>query len=147
MDKRLKILIVEDSPGDTMLIRDALEDEEKIHEIDNVNNGEKAINYLKQEGEFVDKSKPSLVLLDVNLPRVNGHEVLHFIKNNDGTKELPVIMLSSSSSETDIRESYQQYANCYIVKPIGMANFAEAIENIKDFWFNLCQLPEATYRN
>ena len=147
MDKRLKILIVEDSPGDTMLIRDALEDEEKIHEIDNVNNGEKAINYLKQEGEFVDKSKPSLVLLDVNFPRVNGHEVLHFIKNNDGTKELPVIMLSSSSSETDIRESYQQYANCYIVKPIGMANFAEAIENIKDFWFNLCQLPEATYRN
>jgi CheY-like chemotaxis protein len=145
MNSLTKVLIVEDNPGDIMLIRDALEDEETIDVIDVTTNGEQAIRYLKQLGEFESKSKPNLVILDINLPRVNGHEVLHFIKNNENTKETPVVMLSSSSSDTDIQASYKKHANCYITKPVGLDNFTDVIHDIRDFWLNLVKLPDRRY--
>lgn len=145
MKDLLKILIVEDNPGDIMLIMDALENEERIEVVDVVNNGEKAIQYLKQEGEFINKERPNLVLLDINLPRLNGHEVLQFIKSNDMTKETPVVMLSSSSSDMDIKASYKAYANCYITKPMGVDSFSEVVEDIKNLWLNTVQLPDHKY--
>jgi CheY-like chemotaxis protein len=142
MNSRTKILIVEDNPGDIMLIKEALEEESGIDVIDVATNGEQAIKYLRKQGEYADKSKPNLVILDINLPRVNGHEVLEFIKNNESTKEMPVVMLSSSSSVSDISTSYNNFANCYITKPIGVDNFTEVIQDIKNFWFNLVELPD-----
>lgn len=142
MNSRTKILIVEDNPGDIMLIKEALEEENGIDVIDVATNGEQAIKYLSKQGEYADKSKPDLVILDINLPRVNGHEVLEFIKNNESTKEMPVVMLSSSSSDSDISASYNNFANCYITKPMGVDNFTEVIQDIKNFWFNLVELPD-----
>lgn len=142
MNNLLNILLVEDNAGDIMLIKDALEDTDLSVRVDVVTNGEKAIHYLNNEGEFSQTGKPDLVILDINLPRVNGHEVLRFIKNNDEIKELPVIMLSSSSSDTDINASYSHYANCYVTKPIGVDEFTDVISDIKKFWLNLVQLPD-----
>ena len=142
MNSRTKILIVEDNPGDIMLIKEALEEENGIDVIDVATNGEQAIKYLSKQGEYADKRKPDLVILDINLPRVNGHEVLAFIKNNESTKEMPVVMLSSSSSDSDISASYNNFANCYITKPMGVDNFTEVIQDIKKFWFNLVELPD-----
>lgn len=142
MKSSTKVLIVEDNPGDIMLIRDVLDEDESIDIIDVTTNGEQAIRYLKKTGEYADKTKPNLVILDINLPRVNGHEVLQFIKNNERTKETPVVMLSSSESDTDIETSYNHYANCYITKPIGVENFTDVIQDIKNFWLNLVKLPD-----
>lgn len=145
MNNRTKILIVEDNPGDIMLIREALEGENEIDVIDVATNGEQAIKYLARKGEFAEKSRPNLVILDINLPRVNGHEVLEYIKKNESTKEMPVVMLSSSSSESDISASYNNFANCYITKPIGVDNFNDVIHDIKNFWFKVARLPDRSY--
>ena len=146
MNSVIKVLIVEDNPGDVMLMQDALEGDETIDVIDVVKNGEEAIRYLKQQEEFEEKTKPNLVILDINLPRVSGHEVLQFIKNDENTKETPVVMLSSSSSDEDINASYHHYANCYITKPIGLENFTDVIREIKDFWLNFVELPDGRSR-
>jgi len=146
MNSVIKVLIVEDNPGDVMLMQDALEGDETIDVIDVVKNGEEAIRYLKQQGEFQEKTRPNLVILDINLPRVNGHEVLQFIKNDEKTKETPVVMLSSSSSDEDIKASYHHYANCYVTKPVGLDNFMEVIREIKDFWLNFVELPDGRSR-
>ncbi|WP_340106217.1 response regulator [Rhodohalobacter sp. 8-1] len=142
MNNLLNILLVEDNAGDIMLIKDALEDTDSSVQVNVVNNGEKAIHYLNKEGEFKHSNKPDLVILDINLPRINGHEVLRFIKNNDEIKELPVVMLSSSSADTDINMSYKEYANCYVTKPIGVDEFTDTIHAIKNFWLSLAQLPD-----
>lgn len=141
MSKSVNILLVEDNAGDIMLITDAMEDAEILNDIDVVNNGEKAIKYLKKEGEYINSSTPELVILDINLPRINGHEVLHFIKNNAETRHVPVVILTTSSSEKDIRASYEEYASCYITKPVDVENFTSVIHDIEYFWFNLVQLP------
>jgi CheY-like chemotaxis protein len=116
-----------------------------VDDIDVATNGEEAIKYLARKGEYSNKSKPNLVILDINLPRINGHEVLEFIKSNESTKELPVVMLSSSSSDSDIKKSYNKYANCYITKPLGVDNFTEVIHDINNFWLNLVRLPDKSY--
>ncbi len=139
--KTAHILLVEDNEGDILLTRDAIENRKFINKLSVVKNGKTAIDFIFQEGEYADAERPDIILLDVNLPLKNGHEVLHCIKSDDRTKDIPVIMLTTSSSERDINLSYKNHANCYITKPIDMDEFIKAITTVEEFWFNLVKLP------
>ena len=135
------ILLVEDNEGDILLTREALEARKLINKIDIAKNGVLAIDFLENillnEGALL----PDLILLDINLPKKNGQEVLQFIKNHNSLKQIPVIMLTTSSSDRDIITSYRNHANCYIMKPVDVGNFMEAITKIEDFWFTTVKLP------
>ncbi len=137
----IHILLVEDNEGDILLTTEALEEGKFINKISVVTDGKLAIDFLTKQGAYKDVDMPHLILLDINLPKKNGHEVLQFIKTDESIKHLPVIMLTTSSSEKDIFESYKSYANCYITKPIEIADFMSAIAKIKTFWFTIVQLP------
>jgi len=137
----VQILLVEDNTGDVMLIRDAFEDAAMNSNIHAVNNGEKAVQFLNREGSFTDSIKPDLIILDINLPRLNGHEVLQFIKSSAQLCHIPVIMFTTSSADKDIVDSYREHANCYITKPVEVEDFLNAISQIEQFWFNLAELP------
>jgi len=139
--KLVHILLVEDNEGDIMLIKDAFEDAKILSTIDSVNNGEKAVQYLNKESEYAGIKTPDLIILDINLPRLNGHEVLQYIKTSNDLRHIPVIMLTTSSSEKDINNSYRERANCYITKPVEINNFLYAINRIEEFWINLVKLP------
>jgi len=135
----INILLIEDNEGDIMLTTEAFEESRIVNTIRVIRNGEVAINFFK---ELQHKSHyPDLVLLDVNLPKINGHEVLIFLKSNDKFKSIPVIMLTTSSSEKDISLSYKNYVNCYITKPIEVGDFMKAISKIEDFWINIVTIP------
>ncbi|TVR78325.1 MAG: response regulator [Chitinophagaceae bacterium] len=140
--KSAHILLVEDNEGDIILTIEALEERKIINRVDVVKNGKEALDYLFQKGKYVNQQAPDLILLDVNLPKKNGHEVLEVIKSNKKTKKIPVIMLTTSSSKTDIDLSYEHHANCYITKPVEMSEFLSAIYTIEDFWFQLVKLPK-----
>ena len=135
------ILLVEDNEGDILLTREALEARKLINKIDIAKNGVLAIDFLENillnEGALL----PDLILLDINLPKKNGQEVLQFIKTHNSLKQIPVIMLTTSSSDRDIIASYRNHANCYIMKPVDVGNFMEAITKIEDFWFTTVKLP------
>lgn len=139
--KTIYILLVEDNEGDVLLITEAFEEARILNKISTVNDGEKAIRFLDKSGSFEGEETPDLILLDVNLPRKNGHEVLRHIKESDSLKHIPVIMLTTSSAEKDIFESYQNYANCYITKPVDANDFLSTISKIERFWVQIVQLP------
>lgn len=139
--KPIHILLVEDNDGDILLIKEAFEDAKLANRISVVKNGEKAIYFLEKKEGFEDAETPDLVILDVNLPRKNGHEVLHFIKTTESLIQIPVIMLTTSSSEQDIVKSYKEHANCYITKPVDVDDFLNAVLDIENFWISLVQLP------
>ncbi len=140
--KPIHILLVEDNEGDIVLIKESLEEGRVANNISICRDGEKAINYLTNQGDYKDAIKPDLVLLDINLPRKNGHEVLQFIKETDDLKCIPVIMLTTSSSEMDIIKSYKEHANCYITKPMDVDAFMKAVMEIEQFWMHLVKLPD-----
>ncbi|TVR19493.1 MAG: response regulator [Balneolaceae bacterium] len=137
----IHILLVEDNEGDILLIQEAFEEAKLINDLSIAKDGEKAIAFLNKEGAFIDVKTPDLIILDVNLPRKNGHEVLKFIKQHDQLKKIPVIMLTTSSSERDITQSYENHANCFITKPIEADDFLKAVLSIENFWLNLVKLP------
>jgi len=137
----IHILLVEDNEGDILLIKESFEDARILNTISAVKDGEKAIRYLDKTGSYSDVKSPDLILLDVNLPRISGHEVLAYIKNNPNLKQIPVIMLTTSSAEKDIIESYKNHANCYITKPVEVDEFLQAITKIENFWIQLVKLP------
>lgn len=139
--KSAHILLVEDNEGDILLTTEALEDRKIINKISVVKNGREALDFLLQKGKYQNQEGPDLILLDVNLPKKNGHEVLQIIKSDETTMKIPVIMLTTSSSEQDINLSYRHHANCYITKPVEMESFLEAIYTIEDFWLQLVKLP------
>jgi CheY-like chemotaxis protein len=138
------ILLVEDNEGDILLTKDALETRKFINKLSVVKNGKKALDFIFQEGEYADAERPDIVLLDVNLPLKNGHEVLQRIKSDERTKDIPVIMLTTSSSEKDIELSYKNHANCYITKPVEIDEFLAAVRTIEEFWIQLVRLPATT---
>ena len=140
MDK-VKILLVEDNEGDIVLTREALEECNIIGKIEIARDGAAAIKFFEDILREEHSNLPDMVLLDINLPKKNGHEVLHFIKEHDLLRHIPVIMLTTSSSEKDIVESYKHYANCYITKPVDLDNFIDVISQIESYWFNIVQLP------
>lgn len=135
------ILLVEDNEGDILLTKEALEDA-KIHiKLSVVKDGKEAIDFLSKEGKYQDVALPDLLLLDVNLPKKNGHEVLKYIKENENLKHIPVIMLTTSSSEKDINQAYKNYVNCYITKPVEVNDFLAVVATIENFWICIVKLP------
>lgn len=139
--KRTHLLLVEDNEGDILLTKEALEERNIINEMSVVKDGKEAILYLLREGIYSQAKTPDIILLDINLPKKSGHEVLEFIKTHIDLKHIPVIMLTTSSSDSDIRKSYKNHANCFITKPIDVGDFIKAISVIEDFWFNIVALP------
>jgi len=137
--KPVKILLVEDNEGDILLTTEALKESRIINEINVIKDGKAAISFFEN---LTDKSTmPDLVLLDINLPKKSGHEVLHYVKNSEDFKHLPVIMLTTSSSQKDILHSYQNYVNCYITKPIDLNDFMDAVTKLENFWISIVTIP------
>jgi len=141
MAKNIHILLVEDNEGDIVLTTEALDEGKVKNSISVVRDGWEAIQYLEQNEGFEDAQSPDLVLLDINLPKMNGHEVLKYIKSSDDLKHIPVIMLTTSSDEIDVMKSYENHSNCYITKPVDISNFLEVIASIENFWISIVQLP------
>lgn len=137
---KIHILLVEDNEGDILLTREAFGERKVISKLSVVKNGGDAVDFLLKRNGFQNEEKPDLILLDINLPVKSGIEVLKIIKENPNTKKIPVIMLTTSSSQKDINLAYQYHANSYITKPLDMDEFIQAIMKIEEFWFQLVKL-------
>ena len=137
----IHILHVEDNEGDIVLTKEAFEEAKLLNIISVVRDGKEAIDFLTKQGKYSKTDLVDLVLLDVNLPKKNGHEVLQFIKNHPVLKNTPVIMLTTSSSQEDINLSYKNHANCYITKPVDINDFFGVIATIESFWISIVSLP------
>jgi len=143
MRKPVHILLVEDNEGDILLTTEALEESEIANKISVVRNGKEALDWVFKRHQHANSEAPDLILLDVNLPLKNGHEVLQAIKSDDTVKHIPVIMLTTSSSEKDVHLSYQYSANCYITKPVEVSDFLNAISTLCRFWVKVVTLPKS----
>ena len=139
--QQIHILLVDDNEGDILLTREALDDARIINKISIAYDGLEAIRFLKKDPKGADT--PDLILLDINLPKMSGTEVLGIIKNDPDLKRIPVIMLTTSSAEKDILASYDNYANCYITKPVDLDRFMDVVRTIEDFWISIVKLPKA----
>jgi CheY-like chemotaxis protein len=139
--EQVNILLVEDNEGDIVLINEALLEAEILTLTKIIQDGLTAIKYLEKTGIEDPTSLPDIIILDINLPKLNGLEVLERLKNDENLRKIPVIILTSSSSEKDICQAYGNYANCYIVKPINMDEFIEVILSIENFWTSTVKLP------
>lgn len=135
--KSIHILLVEDNEGDILLTTEAFQDSKIVNRISVLRDGHEAISYFAE----TPSDMPDLVLLDINLPKRSGHEVLHYIKSSPACRHLPVIMLTTSSSGKDVLQSYEGHANCFITKPVEVTDFMEAIGKIEDFWINIVTIP------
>ena len=140
----IQVLLVEDSPGDVRLTREAFKDAKVYITLHVASDGEKAMAFLKREGEYANAPRPDLILLDLNLPKKDGREVLDEIKGSPTLKSIPVVILTTSSSETDILRSYQLHANCYITKPVALDGFLKVVNSIDNFWLSVVKLPHET---
>ncbi|MDD1718212.1 MAG: response regulator [Methanoregulaceae archaeon] len=139
--KVIEILLVEDSPADVALTKEALEDSKLANNLYVVKDGEEALAFLCRKGEYASVPKPDLILLDLNLPKKTGLEVLREIKRDDVLSLIPVVIMTVSKDEKDIVESYRLHANCYIRKPVKFGEFIEIVKSIEDFWFSIVTLP------
>jgi len=137
----IEILLVEDSPGDVRLTREALKDAKITNTLHVIEDGVLALDFLYRRSPFESAPRPDLILLDLNLPRKNGREVLAEIKSSDFLKSIPVVILTTSSAEEDILRAYNLHANCYITKPVDFNQFTTAVRTIKDFWLTIVTLP------
>jgi CheY-like chemotaxis protein len=136
-----EILLVEDDPGDVLLITEGFKENRTLAHLIAVGDGEEAVDYLNQKGKYSDAKTPDFIILDLNLPRMDGRAFLRRIKNEKLFKLIPVIVLTSSRSDLDIREVYELNAACYIVKPADLDGYTEAVKRIQDFWMTLVQFP------
>lgn len=142
--RQIEILLVEDNAGDVLLTKKAFEKAKLANNILVAKDGDIALQMLRKQGEYSDIPTPDLVLLDINLPRINGHEVLVEIKNDELLKRIPVVMLTSSKAEQDVLSTYDLHANSFIVKPINLQSFYEVVNAIEQFWFTIVVLPTAS---
>lgn len=140
--KPIHILLVEDNEGDIILTLEALKDTNTFNTVSVVRDGEEAIQFLNKEKKYGSELLPDLILLDINLPKIDGIEVLFYIKHKEELKQIPVIMLTTSVSEIDIREAYKNHANCYIAKPVNLTRFLDVVQKIENFWISIVQLPK-----
>ena len=139
--KPINILLVEDNPGDIRLTQEVLKESKIINRLDVVMDGEEAILYLKKTGKYKDSISPDIILLDLNLPKKDGREVLAEIKADSRLRIIPVIVLTTSESEKDVLNMYANHANCYITKPVDFNQFINVIKSIEDFWLSIVKLP------
>ena len=139
----VQILLVEDNPGDARLTEEALREAKVRNTLHHVEDGIDALAFLRQEGDFADAPRPGLIFLDLNLPRMDGREVLREIKNDPELRCIPVVVLTSSGAEQDIVNTYELHANCYITKPVDMNGFMKVVKSIENFWFSVVKLPPA----
>jgi chemotaxis family two-component system response regulator Rcp1 len=137
----IQILLVEDSPGDVRLTEEVLRDAKIANDLHIVGDGEQAMEFLRREGAHADALRPDLILLDLNLPRKDGREVLEDIKCDDELRRIPVIVLTTSSADQDVLRSYDLNANCYITKPIDLDEFISVVRSIETFWLSIVRLP------
>lgn len=139
--RAINILLVEDSPGDVRLTQEALKEAKVKNELYVVGDGVEAMSFLRREGKYRDMPRPDMILLDLNLPRKSGHEVLNEIKTDVSLKTIPVVILTVSRDEEDIMRSYSLHANCFITKPVNLPQFLQVVKSIEDFWFVVVKLP------
>jgi chemotaxis family two-component system response regulator Rcp1 len=140
----IEVLLVEDSPGDVRLTKEAIKDA-KVHvKLHVVADGAQAMAFLARDGEYAGVPRPDLILLDLNLPKKDGREVLEEIKKSPTLKSIPVVILTTSSSEVDVMQSYMLHANCYITKPVGLEGFLKVVQSIDNFWLSVVKLPRET---
>lgn len=141
METDIQILLVEDNPGDVRLTVEALRGAKVANELHVVKDGESAIDYLRQRGRYADAMRPDIVLLDLNLPRMEGREVLADIKSDADLAKIPIIVLTSSSTNEDIQQAYALHANCFVTKPVDFTEFIDAVRSLEGFWLRIVRLP------
>ena len=137
----VEILLVEDNPGDVRLTQEALKESKICNHLSVVTDGVEAVEYLRREGRFAQAVRPDLILLDLNLPRKNGREVLAEIKEDQDLRHIPVVVLTISQDEEDVIKAYNLHANCYIIKPLDLNQFLKVVKSIEDFWLTIVKLP------
>jgi len=140
-DDIIELLMVEDSPDDVELTIEALKEIKLVINFNSVEDGVEAMAYLNKEGKYVNATRPDIILLDLNMPRKDGREVLEELKAEDNLTRIPVVVLTTSNAEEDIFRSYNLHANCYITKPVDMDQFIKVVQSIENFWFSVVKLP------
>jgi CheY-like chemotaxis protein len=142
MMRPINILLVEDNPGDVRLVQEVFQEGKIYNKLEIARDGEEAMLFLRRQGRYLNMNTPDLVLLDLNLPKKSGDQVLAEIKNDARLRKIPVIVLTASQAEEDIAKAYNHYANCYLTKPIDLEQFIHVVQAIKSFWLSIVQLPE-----
>lgn len=137
----IEILLVEDNPADVRLMQEGLKDAKLYNSINVVYDGVEALAFLRKEGDYANSPRPDLILLDLNLPRKDGREVLQEIKSDKQLRQIPVVVLTCSEAEEDIIKAYNSHANCYVTKPADFDQFVKVVKSIEDFWFTIVRLP------
>jgi CheY-like chemotaxis protein len=141
MSEAIEVLLVEDNPGDVRLTREALKEGKVRNNLSVAPDGVEALAFLRREGKYADAPRPDVILLDLNLPRKDGREVLEAIKADPALRNIPVVILTTSDAERDIVRAYSLHANCYITKPVDLDQFITVVKSIEDFWFTIVKLP------
>ncbi|MCX8055357.1 MAG: response regulator [Ignavibacteria bacterium] len=137
-----EILLVEDNIGDVRLIEEALKDTKLLNNLHNVSDGVFAMDFLRKQNGFENAPTPDLIILDLNMPRKNGFEVLEEVKKDEKLKKIPIVVMTVSNDEQDILKSYNLHANCYVTKPLDFSQFCEIVRRIENFWFSIVTLPK-----
>jgi CheY-like chemotaxis protein len=137
----IQVLLVEDDPGDVLITKEAFEENKVRNQLNIVNDGVKALAYLRREAEYADALRPDLILLDLNLPKMGGHEVLEQIKSDADLCSIPVVVLTTSDAEEDVLRSYNLHANAYVTKPVDFERFLSVVRQIDDFFVSVVKLP------
>ena len=146
MDSRpIEILLVEDNPGDVRLTQEALYENKVNNNLHVAVDGIEALAFLRKEGKYADKPRPDMIMLDLNMPRKDGRQVLAEIKSDPDLKRIPVVILTTSESERDIIESYNLHANCYVAKPVDLDRFIEVVRQVEGFWLSIVKLPNGSH--
>ena len=140
--KPIEILLVEDNPGDVRLTREALKDGKVLNRLNVVTDGVEAMEYLRRQGQYAAAPRPDVILLDLNLPRKDGREVLAELKVDPELKRIPVVVLTTSDAEKDVLKAYDLHANCYITKPVDLEKFLEVVASVEHFWLSVVLLPQ-----
>jgi CheY-like chemotaxis protein len=141
VERPIEILLVEDNPGDARLTKEALRDGRISNSLSIVRDGVEALEFLRREGRHAGAARPDLILLDLNLPKKDGREVLEEIKADPDLRRIPVVVLTTSQAEQDILQAYNLHANCYITKPVDLDRFLEILRSLEDFWLSIVKLP------
>jgi two-component system, chemotaxis family, response regulator Rcp1 len=145
-NKLVEILLVEDNPGDVRLTMEALKEGKLLNHVSVAEDGVEALALLHQEGKYAGRPRPDLILLDLNLPKKDGREVLAEIKEDPDLRHIPVVVLTTSTAEHDVLKTYDLHANCYINKPVDFEQFLEVVKSVGDFWFSVVILPSGKTR-